>query len=350
MRVEINGTPYDVLGDHQKIRKVASGVLFANGRASFLKNNPKSGKVEVVDLTDLADDVTTLTGLRFVSSRKDSVPPIERKTREYIVSQSDPSFDEVNSYANAERVATWLQQPEKKYTLDCLPVTIELVPFIGTELNPSADNARYYPAQKGTGPGPKIAIAPGGTSLKSLRLDYDVLAHEMGHHVLSRYLGTSPFSTVVIQEGVSDFLVYAQTGDACLAESVCPEDETAGCSEPGACLRTANNSRIIDPSNLSQTGKGDGRSPYEPAEILSSVLWNVGSRNEVGLEKLARIILQSLPYLKKESSFEDFFQAVYKADLQMTGGTTNCLIEEEAKNRGFEEILQNIPCTDFKTR
>ncbi len=342
LRVDVNGTPFDILANETTIRKMSRAVFFANGRASFLKDNPRSGRLQELDLTDLADDVPTLNGSRFFTSRKDDTPRIERQSRDYILTDSDPSFEEVNVYANAERVASWLQRPEKNYTMDCLPVTLELVPSLESSTGPTTDNARYYPPKKGDGPGPLIRIAPGGKDLQLLRRDYDVLAHELGHHVLSRYLGGSIFQSVAIQEGVADFLVYAQTGDPCLAESICPLDSKSGCSVAGACLRTGKNSKIFD--------EFDQSTPYEPAEVLSSVLWNVGSRKDVGLEKLAKVILQSIPYLKKDSRFSDFFLALYKADLQMHGGTTACLIEEEAKARGFGGVLADLKCTDFKTK
>lgn len=342
LRVDINGTPFDLIGNETTIRKMSSAVFFANGRASYLKDNPRTGSLKELDLTDLADDVPTLNGSRFFTARKDDTPRIERQTREYILSDSDPSFEEVNIYANAERVASWLQRPEKNYTMDCLPITLELVPSLESSSGPTTDNARYYPPKKGDGPGPLIRIAPGGKDLQLLRRDYDVLAHELGHHVLSRYLGGSIFESIAIQEGVADFLVYAQTGDPCLAESICPLDSKAGCSVAGSCLRTGKNSKIFD--------EFDKSTPYEPAEVLSSILWNVGSRQDVGLEKLAKVILQSIPYLKKDSDFSDFFLALYKADLQMHGGTTACLLEEEAKARGFGEVLADLKCTDFKTK
>lgn len=342
LRVDINGTPFDLLGNETTIRKMSSAVFFANGRASYLKDNPRTGSLQELELTDLADDVTTLSGSRFFTSRKDGTPRIERQSREYIVEDSDPSFEEVNVYANAERVASWLQRPEKNYTMDCLPITLELVSSIESSSGPTTDNARYQPAKNGAGPGPIIRLAPGGKDLQLLRRDYDVLAHELGHHVLSRYLGGSFFQSVAIQEGVADFLVYAQTGDPCLAESICPLDSNIGCSVAGACLRTAKNNKIFD--------QFDQTTPYEPAEVLSSILWNVGTRNDVGLEKLAKVILQSIPYLKKESQYSDFFLALYKADLQMHGGTTACLIEEEAKARGFGEVLSDLKCTDFTTK
>ena len=338
LRVLINGISFDILGSGSDIRSISRATFFASGKASNYKNNPKNGSLTELELNDLQDDVTTLKGVRFYTIRDDGIAPVAREDRQYIFRPTEPEFDEVNVYANAERVASWLQGSIKNYNLDCLPISLSIVGSLNSKTGSTTDNARYTPPKKDQKTRPNISIGPGGTDLLLLRRDYDVLAHEMGHHVLSRTLGGSIFDSVAIQEGLADFLVYAQTGDACLAESICPDRASGACSIPGQCLRSGLITRDFEP--------GD-KNPYDPGEVISSILWKVASDKDVGLGKMAEIVVGAVTYFKKDSKFQDLFRALYLADKDLNGGANACRIEAEAKNRGFADVLQDVPCKDF---
>jgi hypothetical protein len=340
LRVLINGISFDVLGRDSDIRSISTATFFANGIASYYQNNPKNGSLTELELDGLQDDVTTLKGMRFYTIRGDGIAPAERADRRYLYTPKEPEFDEVNVYANAERVASWLQGSIPNYNLDCLPISLSIVGSLNSKTGSTTDNARYTPPKRDqkTKTRPNISIGPGGTDLLFLRQDYDVLAHEMGHHVLSRTLGGSTFDSVAIQEGLADFLVYAQTGDACLAESICPDRANGACSLPGECLRSGLTTRDFEPTD---------RNPYAPGEVLSSILWKVASEKDVGLNKMAEIVVGAVTYFKKDSKFQDLFRALYQADKDLNGGASACRIEAEARNRGFAEVLQDVPCKDF---
>lgn len=81
-------------------------------------------------------------------------------------------------------------------------------------------------------PGSKVAGPQ--VLLKNLRTDFDVVAHELGHHVIAQHLPQDSMGAQIMHEALADFFVARRNGDACIARTVCSEG-----AEAEACYASA---------------------------------------------------------------------------------------------------------------
>lgn len=267
----------------------------------------------------------------------DDTPPARASDRRYIYPPSDRRFDEVSAFANAENYISWATQPQFGYKFNCSPFEIRLHAAIINNGTVDKDNAQYLPPFLTKNGRPIIEIGD-GDRLQNLALDFDVIAHELGHHIIARRLTNRTGESRIIHEALADYLVYAKTGNACLAESICSPD--APCSVPNRCLRTAENNRRLDDPLLNT---------YQKAEALSGLLWDLGSDPNIGQETVAKVVFKAIDYFLPSSSFKGLFQALMSADLELNNGNNACKILDKAFARGLESSIQRLDCSAFRS-
>ena len=63
--------------------------------------------------------------------------------------------------------------------------------------------------------------------LASLLTEFDVVAHEYGHHIVFAKVTSTQGDALIIHEGLSDAFVTLMTDDTCIANSICPNGSAA---------------------------------------------------------------------------------------------------------------------------
>ena len=183
------------------------------------------------------------------------------------------------------------------------------------------DNAQYLwsgPTGRGN---PEILIGYGGYgiescgSLRELGKDMDVVMHEFGHHIVFRGLSNSKQQSVILHEGLSDYLTYAVTGNNLLAEN----------SKPGApALRSGNISRPGTTFSKFKEKSGGGfisvtdslNNPHAVGEFWSAILWEMRQalgKNGSGEFKMDRIVWDSIDLLKSDGGLIDGVSSILES-------------------------------------
>lgn len=300
------------------------------------------GTEPLIDMlkTDSLDSSGLLSGRNFAIFTGDGSPRAFSSDGNFEFSESDPRFAQASAYANAELMLEWFEKlTSNSVDSECFPIDIKLHHvFSGGVIN----NARYQPDVSTVSGRPEILIGNGdGIRLTNLATDPDVIAHEFAHHVIYRGVkDTNHFESVVIHEGVADFFVFSKSGNACLAETVCPLG-SFDCVQP-KCLRTGDNSLSFADQKISSTAHGQG-------QIISGMLLDlvdlVASQSEV---QYVSTIAASINYLLPRSNLGDFVQALMLADRDLNEGKFACDIYQLATDRGLGDRIEQLKCADFQ--
>jgi hypothetical protein len=333
--LRVSGLTYRALASAARVVDVELDQLHATGTARIYRDSPATQDLVEVELKDLQPGAT-LESTRFKTSLADEAPRALADDRRYVYEPDDRRFQEVTAFANAEAFMAWAMQPINGYDIGCAPIEVRLHEIIETPRGPTKDNAQYLSPDETDDGRPRVEIGD-GDSLQNLSLDFDVIAHELGHHVLARRLVTKTGESRAIHEGLADYLVYAKTGNPCLGESIC--GPTAACEVEGRCLRTADNRYRLDEDQLSVYGQ---------AQALAAMLWDLGKSPGVGHSTVARLVFKAVDYFLPASSFHDMLKALMSADLELHGGVNACALRDEAERRGLAVALQGIDCAAYR--
>ena len=163
------------------------------------------------------------------------------------------------------------------------------------------------------------------------------LFYELGHHILYQGLKSIKGESLVLHEGLADYLVFARTNNKCLGETICPEG-TIACVQK-QCLRTADN-------DLNYEGVLP-RSAHQKGQLFSALMWEIGE--DIGQQETAALLHKSLQYLQGSSGYKDFIISLMSADKEVNAGKNACLIQDKLEARGFGNLMSSnsISCTDF---
>jgi hypothetical protein len=335
LSLRVSGLSYRALASSARVADVELAELHVTGTARIYRDNPATQELVDVELKDLQPGAA-LESTRFKTSLAGKAPQALADDRRYAFEPDDPRFQEVTAFANAEAFMAWAMQPFNGYDIGCAPIEVRLHQTIDTPRGPTKDNARYLSPDETDDGQPRVEIGDGDT-LQNLSLDFDVIAHELGHHVLARRLITKTGEPRAIHEGLADYLVYAKTGNPCLGESIC--GPTAACELPNRCLRTADNRYRLDEGDLSAYGQ---------AQALSGMLWDLGKSPGIGHSTVARLVFKAVDYFLPASGFHDMLKALMAADLELHGGVNACALRDQAEQRGLAKALEGIDCTSYR--
>lgn len=344
LTARLKDKPYRIVGHAAKITSLSPMWFDAVGEAQVFKDNPLGGELISVRLPDLAEG-TRLRSARFSTELESGISLAESNDHRFIYEPSDARFTEVSVFANAERMASWFLKPEHQYSMNCVPIVIRPHHRFVNSFNSDVDvnNGRYQPPEFTESGYPEIQLGDGdGHGLQNLGLDFDAVAHELGHHVLYRRLKGFTGESVVLHEGVSDYFVFAATGNACLGESVCPMGSGI-CALEGQCLRSAENSLRLDDPRLTFE-------PHKRSQFISGFLWDLGKTAEGGQDWVATTTMKAVDYLSAKSGYADFVRGMMAADLELEGGIRACDIYQAALNRGMGAVLASTACDTYVRR
>jgi hypothetical protein len=191
------------------------------------------------------------------------------------------------------------------------------VPAPGSGGEDEFNNAFYDPFF------PLFAFGNGdGLVTANLGLDFDVAAHELGHHVFETLVtpqaSESLQALAAVNEGVADTVAALVVGNPAIGESTLP-------GQP--FLRNVDNTRHF-PEDVAE-------SPHETGLIFAGLNWDLVEA--LGRDTAARILFAALPYLPPDlrdpAGYRD---ALIQADRDVTGGRNSGTISNLALQRGLD--------------
>ncbi len=342
LRFHLGGKPYAAIANGNRVTSVEAKSFDVSGSAKVFDSGPTGGSLITVELPGLLPGDGLSSAL--FQSAVESGPLALEPTRVYDYEPSDPRFAEVSAFAHVEQMAEWLMLPSHHYHIDCVPITVKTHvvftdPYSGET---SVNNAEYHGADETPNGFPAIYVGDGdGEQLANIAVDFDTVAHELGHHVIYRKLTSKRGTSAVLHEGLADYLVFAKTGDNCIGESICPAGSLA-CEVVGHCLRSGEN-------HLSFLDEDLPVEAHRRSQLVSGMLWDLGKVEGIGQATVASLVIKGIDYLLPASDYGDLFKALMAADLELFDGVHACTVREQAIRRGFADVVQEMDCaTDVR--
>ena len=203
---------------------------------------------------------------------------------------------------------------------------------------------------------PTVSIgADAEVGLRNLHLDADVVSHELAHHVIYDSLKVPVGETLVLHEGLADYLATQISGQACFAPAVCSQYQGAewqSCYEGHRCLRSAATSLRLDGSYAAKEGTDILYSNRDnstlPAHILGQVvsgyLWDLVVKDGFQPQEVVHLTLATIGLLAERSGYRDFILAMLKAESSLMGGRRCMVLHERAIARGFSSSMGDLRC------
>ena len=248
----------------------------------------------------------------------------------------DPSFSELSLFTNANRALEWFEERGyDNFGENAINISVHAV-FANGDVN----NALYQPAENS----PTIFVGDGDRSiLQNLSTDFDVVAHELGHHVVFHTVKTisSQSESLVIHEGLADFFTFAKTGNPCLGESICPASSPI-CTVPSQCLRTADNDFVYDGPDLPSQA-------HLRSQFISGMLWDMIEKDGIAADELASLVLKAVNILVTDSGYRHLVLAMVLVDEFENTGAHCSTIMNRAKARNLTSLISDISCDTVAT-
>jgi hypothetical protein len=208
------------------------------------------------------------------------------------------------------------------------PLTVN----VHASINNTINNALYTPFNGSSGP--HIYVGEGdGVVLKNLAFDEDVVSHELGHHVIFKSIQDISGESLVLHEGLADFMTFARTGDACLGESICPQSTTmSSCVITNKrCLRTADNSlKYRDATYESYSSR-----PHQQGMLISGFLWDLRKNSVIPSATLTKYVMDAIMLLPVDADIKNFMAALYYVDTK-NASTYSAGLDQAAQARGLD--------------
>lgn len=339
--------PYRLIANSSELLSIEAQSMHATqAKATIFKRNPKEA-APVDMLIDVGGDGSlNIPNLRVVTTSGAVAGP-KAVNGKLAPAAGTPAFLEVTVFAHAAEQLAYNLQFRTIGEADCMPIEIEAHAASGPVYRPSWNQKATADSPGGH---PRILVpdeVPG--TLKNLALDYDAVAHEMGHHfVYQRLKSLSYAPSLVIHEGLADFFVFAHTGDTCLAESICPEDtDSALCVVHGQCLREGD----VAKSGMRFYTKDYNAAPYHKrSQALSGMLVDLGKDPAIGSAAIAKVMYAGIDFLKEKSEIGDWLEAVLQGDKAVFAGAHACAIVAKAKEFGLTEETAAMDCKTYVTK
>lgn len=323
----LGSLPYSARLSGKKLTHKTANYFHVDGRAKIYKNNSLAEKFIDVKLRNLTES-GYLCGSQIYTSLNDSSKHAFAKDFNFSFSPDEFEFEEVSAYANTSLMLGWFKR-QIDWEIPRINVFLD-------NKSESKDKGPYYSAGKdNTGRFVYTIFLPpemkggGEVGLNNLRTDFDVVSHELAHHIVAQYVGFSDDEEhTAVHEGLADFFVFAITNNACLAESVCKDN--LFCWET-QCLRTALNSIVYEgPEYEVLSG------PHHKSMVLSGFLWDLVKEGLYDREELSKKILSAVPLLDKKTSFGDVVSSLEEILALDDNPSKLCKYAEAARKRGFE--------------
>ena len=162
-----------------------------------------------------------------------------------------------------------------------------------------------------------------GDLTANLGTDFDVAAHEMGHHFVQELVDPVFFfeedPIVAISEGVADTVSALVSQDPDIGESTIP-------GQP--FLRTLLNSKIL-PDDIDPD-------PHLTGLIYGGANWEIVQL--IGVDAFTPLLFAALATLPSDAEEVDYRDAILAANLSIRGGAQQAAIQAIFTARGFDDI------------
>jgi hypothetical protein len=308
-------------------------LLSATGVGAVFREDPvSSGVVTMESLDDLSDNgflqgaITNVFDLVGTEAfRPDLV---------FDFAESDPRFVQTSVYRAVTDTGRFAESHGfPAFGEPVITFTNLRDPTTGGEFN----NAFYDPFFQ------LLLIGNGdGNLTANLGTDFDVPAHELGHHIFQTMVDPglvgSPGALGAVNEGVADTIAALVLQDPEIGEAVIP-------GQP--FLRNVNNSAIFPNDSSSD--------PHIEGLIYAGLNWELAS--VIGISPFSDILIAGLPFLPIDEFLpHDYRNALVSGDLVVTGGQNGALIRSLSTARGldfFEDlgfagfVEEGIPSSGF---
>ncbi len=246
----------------------------------------------------------------------------------FVFADDTSEFEETSIFTNSNRALQWLQSMGYE-NFGNSPIRL----IVHASFSGDTNNALYQPSTDYS----MIYVGDGdGIILDNLATDADVVSHELGHHVVYHSIKNISGESLVVHEGLADFLTFSRTGDACLGESICPE--TSGiCSMPQQCLRSAENDYLLTSPDLPQQA-------HLRSQFLSGLLWDLREVDGIPADDLTRMLLKAIELFVSNSGYQHVILGLMVVDDAEYGGQYCSRIYDRAIARGLAEKLEGFAC------
>lgn len=303
------------------------------GEATVYERNPIDGRVAIFEFPVAGDGTLTNNFFQTMPTGKDRASNADNK---FNFASNTLEFAEASVFSHANSMLAWFFDKGFEWNAsENIDIKLHVV-FSGNNKN----NALYQPADSTTSGKPTISIGDGdGLLLQGLALDSDVVSHELGHHVVYRTLTSVQGESLVLHEGLADYFAFAESGDSCLAESICPADSPA-CWVRGQCLRTANNTLTYQSSEFSAL------QAHLRGQLISGFLIDLKDDPQTDEGEMIDVVMAAVSYLLPFSGYRDFLLSLFLADERLHGYKNACAIQRVAEARGFSSLIEDVNCLD----
>lgn len=282
----------------------------------------------------------TLSNPFFVTEVASGSPRVTSSTHTFLYNGATTASSEASAFAYANQHLDFVTS--KGYVWQGpKPMAVKVY----ASIRGNSNNALYTPAS-GTS-APNIQVGEGdGVLLKNLAFDSDVVSHELGHHVIYQSVTVIAGESLVIHEGLADFITFARTGDDCLGESICPEGtQMRSCQlTSNRCLRSANNTLVYNDATYASFAS----QPHLQGQLISGWLWDIRKAATIPADTLTSLVLQALTYLPSDASISNLVAAVLYAD-SVNGATYQSAIIAAANARGLDVATLKIDLANLQS-
>lgn len=326
--------PYRIWLGHDGVKELRPMFVAAEGSALVYRHNSVVNKQrESLPLSDLTGDGTLRDRVMNVQV-SDAYADVHAADHRFEFAEDSDEFAQTSSFQHAQAHRLWLEGLGLNWP-DSERISIQVHQNVSPSGLSDPNNAYYSP---GSGGRPsKIVIGDGdGIELKDLALDSDVVSHELGHHVVFNSVTSTKGESMVIHEALADFLVFARSGDPCLAESTCVAGSEA-CYVRDACLRSAATDLRYGNAAYKALGNKLG---HRHAQAVSGVLWAIMSHKVYSDgNDAARLVLGAISLLSHDSGLQDLMLALLAADEEQFAGLHQGALAYYMDEYGFGGML-----------
>ena len=340
IEAEANNLRYRFIADATRVYDFQNMFFHVDGTAQVYDTNPVDGTLTTYTVRNLKPDssgkvlVENDKFITLLDTSKYSYFADTSEPYEFVTSTSEESFKEISLFTNANRALEWLEgQGYSNFGNAAIRIIVH-----ASFTNGDVNNALYQPGSDFS----TIYVGDGdGSILRNLAVDYDVVAHELGHHVVYNSVTNIQDESLVIHEGLADFLTYAKTGNSCLGESICPESSTV-CAVANKCLRTADNSYTLTSSDLPSEA-------HLRSQFISGYLWDLYSKDGISLDIVSRLTIKAINLLVSNSGYTHLVLGLMIADSNDYSGQYCSKIYDRAVARGMQENISSYSCSNISS-
>lgn len=332
LAIDFGGFSFDAWSTPWHLASASQRYLDATATVRAYSPNIKQGQ-----LKDFAIEVNgdgTMSNSHFTTSDSRRARRAVSANNSFVFQgPSEPGFAEASTFAYVNQQYEFLTAMGYQW-LDSSRVKIVLVEKFS--------NAMYDPPNFETNY-PRIYIGDGdGNGLQNLQYDADVISHEFGHHVVFQSItDVRSEDAKILHEGLADFLALSRTGNACLAESVCPAG-SAICMIESKCLRTADNKLTYNDDTYASFAK----SYHRKGQLVSGFLWDMKKDGGIPSDTLTRYVIEAINYLPSAASLKSLVAAILYVD-QRHEAIYQAVILQAAERRKLSPADLGIELADL---